>query len=146
MIECAAIQAIVGSRVSVDTQTASSQKMRVSGNLDSHYAPSKPAVLCQSHEEWRRLQAAYPHRVYTLYYSADYTKGLAPGSLERQLSSDPHRYAQELYASLRTADHSTAQIIAIEAPASDIGWTAIGDRLKKSSARGLLLDVLDNTR
>jgi hypothetical protein len=102
--------------------------------------------LCASQQEWRRWHARYPQKVYTLFYSFDYTEGLLPDSLQRQLSSDPHQYAQQLYASLRTADHSEADIIAIEAPLSDNSWSAIRDRLKKSTAKGLVLDTADNTR
>lgn len=142
-ISCSAIQAVIGSTVQCVSGAKSMGSPRVSGGLDSHYAPTKPAVLIEDISALARLKAQHPNQLFTLYYSAQF-KDCEP-SESRRLPATPAAYAQQLYAALREADQSHASILAIEAPPNDVAWSAVSDRLKKATARGLMLDRVEST-
>lgn len=98
---------------SVSTASPETVVPRVSGSLDSHYAPTTPARLVAS-AEFQRLQGQ---------------PGLA---FLPCTPSQPHAYAHALYAQLRALDAQGAKQIVIEAPPHMPGWDGVNDRLKRA--------------
>jgi L-threonylcarbamoyladenylate synthase len=112
---------------------------RASGTLDSHYAPRTPAALVELAELGKTLQrlAAVGQKVTVICHTA------APlANVIGQLALPPTAagYAHELYAALRTADATGADIILIEAPPSSSEWQGINDRLRRAAhdSRGII--------
>lgn len=103
--------------------------IRVSGNLKSHYAPTKPTYLFSNEAELATLTAQFPDTLYVLYFSENYRHQFGYG-----LSREPREYAKALYQALRLADNSDKKAIAIEMPQASPDWAAICDRLGKCSA------------
>ncbi len=106
-------------------------KPRVSGSLASHYAPRTPVELLPRQallERMRSLQANYQQVATLLRGSA------AQDAYGIVLSDDPHAYAHDLYAALRTLDDYAAARILIEAPPDQPQWQAIRDRLQRAAA------------
>jgi L-threonylcarbamoyladenylate synthase len=132
MLDRARLEAVIGP---IDTGPAGDAP-RVSGSLESHYAPETPvAVLeraalldCQARLARRGLVA----RALAL--------GALPAGLHGvALPAEPRGYAHGLYAALRTLDALGADAILVEAVPDAPGWEAIRDRLARASA-GVGLD------
>jgi L-threonylcarbamoyladenylate synthase len=109
-------KAINGSPVDAD-------EIRVSGSLDSHYAPVATVVLDQSPNAGQGFIAmadvATPEGVVRL---------AAPKSDEE--------FARVLYAALRAADEQGLQVVVVDQPAGDGIAIAIRDRLKRAAHSG----------
>jgi L-threonylcarbamoyladenylate synthase len=105
---------------------------RASGTLDSHYAPRTPAALVESAEltETLRQLVAVGQKVAVIRRTVP---PLASVTAQFALSVAPAGYAHELYAALRAADTTGADIILIEAPPSSSEWQGINDRLRRAA-------------
>lgn len=128
MINIDAIKAVLGSNILVKEPTQHSKK--VSGTMQSHYAPHKPTYLFNSIDELEAIIAEHNVNIYGLILSDEYAR-LCEQSYK--MSSIPADYAQALYNALRTADNSNCNIIVIECPQMSKNWAAILDRLKRST-------------
>ena len=108
----------------VDGSVVDEEEIRVSGSLDSHYAPVATVVLDQSPVAGQGFIAmadvATPEGVVRL---------AAPKSDEE--------FARVLYAALRAADEQGLQIVVVAQPAGDGLAIAIRDRLKRAAHSGL---------
>jgi L-threonylcarbamoyladenylate synthase len=114
---------------------------RVSGALDSHYAPRTPVALVDLQQLPLTLQklAAAGRRV-ALIQRASTPFG---GTIDhRILPSFPDGYAHDLYAALRAMDLAGADIILIEAPPETDQWQGINDRLRRAAYHSSR--ILDN--
>lgn len=102
---------------------------KISGNVDSHYAPVTPAYLADNLPE--NLSAA---ALFTLMF--DDTQQVQAEQFNRvNMPMDAVAYAQQLYAVLRQADeyakqHSLAAIC-ITSPPQTADWAAVWDRLNR---------------
>ena len=100
--------------------------LKVSGNLESHYAPRTPLTLMTRAEiESTNLDAIF------LTYSKI---NLPENAKSIKLSQDPKAYAHDLYKSLRQADHAEANRIIVEKPPTGDEWDAINERLAKAAS------------
>jgi L-threonylcarbamoyladenylate synthase len=110
---------VVGDSASVDGLAVEREEIRVSGSLDSHYAPLATVVLDQSPVAGQGFIAmadvATPDGVVRL---------AAPKSSEE--------YARVLYAALRAADDQGIKTVVVEQPQGEGIAIAIRDRLKRS--------------
>jgi L-threonylcarbamoyladenylate synthase len=112
------------------TQGQNAHSPRVSGALESHYAPRTPAVLCaRSKLESALAGDALLAIGHLPVRSVD--DGIA-------LSTKPELFATALYSSLRALDLRGAKRILIEAPPTDSQWDAINDRLRRACADSFL--------
>ena len=105
---------------------------RVSGALDSHYAPRTPVALLDTSriaDVVARL-AAHGKRAALIHYTA-----CADSSLFAQcvMPADADGYAQSLYAALRAMDAEGADFILLEAPPESGEWQGINDRLRRAA-------------
>lgn len=111
---------------------------RVSGALQSHYAPNARVMLLNSEEcelGLQQLRAAS---------STSSIGCLLMKPLKREPSgqeitvvvmpSDAQRYAHDLYARLHDLDQLGCRVIVVERPPQSIEWEAVQDRLKRAAA------------
>jgi len=116
MIEASTGLSVVGVVDSVD--------IRVSGSLDSHYAPAATVVLDQSPVAGQGFIAI-----------ADVATPDGVVRLAAPKSND--EFARVLYAALRAADEQGLQTVVVAQPAGDGIAIAIRDRLKRAAHSGL---------
>lgn len=97
--------------------------IRVSGSLESHYAPTAAVVLDRPAEPGDGLIALALHET--------------PSGVTRLAAPDTHeQYAQQLYAALRAADEAGIHRVVALTPAGDGIAVAIRDRLQRASHPG----------
>ena len=106
------------------------QAPRASGTLAAHYAPRTTLVLVQSTDMEEEIGA--PANVAVLALREP--QGDIRVTSWITGSSDPARYAHDLYANLRTLDASGAKRIVVEAPPQLAGWEAVNDRLARAAS------------
>jgi L-threonylcarbamoyladenylate synthase len=124
----AQIAAVLGAEVELPDAAAP----RVSGALDSHYAPRTPLYLVAAAELPARLAALRGKRLAVLA-RAEAPAGLKDVSWQRAPRTAAG-YAHELYASLRRLDALGCAAILVEAPPSAPEWQGVNDRLKRASS------------
>ena len=125
-ISAEAIAAVIGCLPAAPDAAAP----RVSGALDSHYAPATPVLLLAPDtlaETLNQLLNA-ERRVALIHYSDQ-----APASASVRLPELADAYAHGLYAALRTMDQVGADVILVEAPPSLPAWFGINDRLQRAA-------------
>ena len=102
---------------------------RVSGSLESHYAPTATLRLFDAAQLAARAAQAGPG-------VAVYSRSLLPlpgGVMHRAMPSDPDLVARELFAVLRGLDAAGATQIWVETPPSSPAWEGVRDRLKRAA-------------
>ena len=113
---------VVVDSAAVDGSAVNEEKIRVSGSLDSHYAPVAKVVLDLSPVAGQgfiaRADVATPDGVVRL---------ASPKSDDE--------FARILYAALHAADEQGLKTVVVKQPAGDGIAIAIRDRLKRSSVR-----------
>lgn len=101
---------------------------RVSGSLDSHYAPAADTRLVRSADLERLLEAEPGAGV--LAFRSPPRNWAGPWLT---LPPDAAGAAAGLYAALRELDRQAA-VILVELPPSGSAWTAVRDRLRRAAA------------
>ena len=102
-------------------------EIRVSGSLDSHYAPAAVVVLDQSPTAGQGFIAM-----------ADVVA--AEGVVRLAAPRTHEEFAQVLYAALRAADEQGLATVVVQQPVGDGIAIAIRDRLKRAAHSGLMAD------
>jgi L-threonylcarbamoyladenylate synthase len=108
---------------------------RVSGALDSHYAPATPVVVVDVNklpDAVRQLHAS-GKRVVTIQRERE---GLGGALATRMMPVSPDGYAHDLYAALRAMDHAGGDVIVVEAPPLGQDWAGVNDRLRRAAFNG----------
>ncbi|WP_374357560.1 L-threonylcarbamoyladenylate synthase [Chitinimonas sp.] len=136
-IAAEAIEAVLGMPL-IHHQKPATAQMRVSGLLDSHYAPRTPLLvgplLAIENEAYRRFEAG--QSVALLHHSP--LHGTVCGVDSHQMPLDAAGYARALYATLRQFD--TGQRFAallLETPPDGNDWLAVNDRVKRAASQWL---------
>jgi L-threonylcarbamoyladenylate synthase len=101
--------------------------IRVSGSLDSHYAPVATVVLDQSPTAGQGFIAM-----------ADVVA--ANGVVRLAAPKSHEEFAHDLYAALRAADEQGLATVVVQQPVGDGIAIAIRDRLKRAAHSGLMAD------
>jgi L-threonylcarbamoyladenylate synthase len=145
MITASMIDAVLGTadktsqktlQGNVGSNAPEASTIRVSGHLNSHYAPQTPTVLYQPE-----------HLFYFVQHLLLYGKRLGvisrcdtPALLQNnsrvvwcKLPEDATGYAAQLYATMRQLDGENLQEILIEAVPADEVWWAIINRLERAT-------------
>lgn len=110
---------------------------RVSGSLESHYAPTTPLRLVGESAMVQALDAVRDRGQRVVVFAPVAPAVLGAGASKliwRQASSDPGSYAHELYARLREFDALGCDLILVAAPPVDETWRAVNDRLQRAAA------------
>jgi L-threonylcarbamoyladenylate synthase len=102
-------------------------EIRVSGSLDSHYAPAATVVLDQSPTAGQGFIAM-----------ADVVA--VEGVVRLAAPTTNEEFAQVLYAALRAADEQGLSTVVVQQPVGDGIAIAIRDRLKRAAHSGLVAD------
>ena len=122
-VTVAMIEQSTGLSVSIDGKAVDSPVIRVSGSLDSHYAPVATVVLDQSPVAGQGFIAM-----------ADVA---TPDGVVRLAAPKTHdEFARVLYAALRSADEQKLQTVVVSQPKGDGIAIAIRDRLKRAAHSG----------
>jgi L-threonylcarbamoyladenylate synthase len=126
-----AIAAVIGRLPSMPDQGAP----RVSGSLQSHYAPRSPVALVPSADWADTLQAlrARGRVVAMISYGTLPPEGHAERAEAVSLPGEPAGYAHGLYAALRELDVIGADIILVQAPPRAAAWSGVWDRLQRAA-------------
>jgi len=114
----------MGDSAAADGSVVDEEQIRVSGSLDSHYAPAATVVLDQS-----------PGAGQGFIAMADVATPDGVVRLAAPKSND--EFARVLYAALRAADEQGLQTVVVAQPAGDGIAIAIRDRLKRAAHSGL---------
>jgi L-threonylcarbamoyladenylate synthase len=121
------LERVLGRPVEVRTQG----KVRVSGTLESHYAPRAGVVLTepQALEATVRQALADGQTVAVLSPSSPQL-----GVTWRELPAVPEQAAQVLYARLREVDELGASLVVVSLPSPEGLGQAVRDRLRRAAA------------
>lgn len=106
---------------------------RAPGMLEAHYAPSAAVRLLELPALRQALETCQQQGQTGV---AVYSRTLSPrvGSLDRLMPVDASEAAHELFAVLRALDDAGAKQIWIEAPAQEVAWDGVRDRLMRAAA------------
>ena len=115
---------VVGGSAAVSGGSVDEEEIRVSGSLDSHYAPVATVVLDESPVAGQGFIAM-----------ADVATPEGVVRLAAPKTDD--EFARVLYAALRAADEQGLQTVVVAQPAGDGIAIAIRDRLKRAAHSGL---------
>lgn len=133
-ISRAAIEAVLGAPIEHHTDQASAQQ-RVSGLLDSHYAPRTPlitgslAAILQMASETQHSGKKVVLLVQEQQADLSYP--------QQKMPAEPIAYAQTIYATLRTLDKQGFDLLLLETPPQGAEWLAIHDRLNRAAQQKL---------
>ncbi len=122
----------IARELGVPPQAADAAAPRVSGALDSHYAPATPVILVDVAHVTAALQkiAAAGRRVVLIQRAS---QRFASTIETRMMPADPLGYAHDLYAALREMDLTGNDIILVEMPPQTVEWSGVNDRLRRAS-------------
>jgi L-threonylcarbamoyladenylate synthase len=109
---------------------------RVSGSLESHYAPHTILRVLPKVEINQQIQAMLQQKpeaqmAAVLFHAANY-----PNTLVRVASNNAQQYAHDLYATLNDLDQHGFHVIFLESPPRTPEWEAVNDRLQRASQQG----------
>jgi L-threonylcarbamoyladenylate synthase len=119
-----------------DVQAAHPTVPRVSGSLQSHYAPRAlarlvaPGALARAAQ--KIIQTQPGQHIIGLWRSTVVTP--ITGVEIWPMPEDPEAYARVLYCCLHDADAAGADVLLIESPPPDSRWEAVADRLMRACA------------
>ncbi|TAG47666.1 MAG: threonylcarbamoyl-AMP synthase [Betaproteobacteria bacterium] len=125
------IEQLLGVRLSSVEPT---EAPRVSGSLDSHYAPRTKTLMLVTEALNLFLDAARDagKRVGLIHYSSQ----LSTKRVKQRVTLDGNnaqQFEHDIYAKLRMLDDAALDLIVIEAPPTDGHWDAVNDRLRRAS-------------
>ena len=110
--------------------------IRVSGSLNSHYAPLTPLEVWPDTSLWKRsaeIETLGLHSI-LLGWSAEFlTKGKNRNFMCFPMPNEPTAYGSQLYATLRRFDNGQYDRLLLEAPPNNPDWLAVLDRLQRAS-------------
>lgn len=107
---------------------------RVSGSLESHYAPITPLQLVAECDADAAARAVLAAGGSVIVYSPQPATTGHPRLTWHPAVTDPARYARELYARLREFDALQRDAILVVRPPSTEAWRAVLDRLTRAAA------------
>ena len=139
-ISAAQIAAVLGG-VHAGAAKADSATPRVSGSLDSHYAPQTEMVLVPSDvfDDFVMAKLEQGAVLGTLRFTDVFAIGAnagAPSDKDLRVAKNAKSYAHDLYANLRKLDHAHCDLIAVETPPEGTEWAGVWDRLSRGAYRG----------
>ncbi len=131
LLQRARIEAVLGMQL----REPDVQSPRVSGSLQSHYAPEAKLRL-MSTEQLRDALALLAGHASDLKLAVYSRSGIRAGRgiEQRRMPDDPAAAAHELFAALRDFDARRVQIIWVEQPPMSVEWEGVRDRLQRAAA------------
>ncbi len=133
-ISRAAIEAVLGKAIEHHTNQASAQQ-RVSGLLDSHYAPRTPLITGSLNQILQMAsEVAHKGQKVVLLVQQKQPNLSLP---QQEMPAQAALYAQQIYALLRALDQQNFDILLLETPPQGAEWLAIHDRLNRAAQQNL---------
>ncbi|MDZ4730280.1 MAG: L-threonylcarbamoyladenylate synthase [Xanthomonadales bacterium] len=129
MLSRAAIEEVLGTALDRDNSSAP----RVSGSLESHYAPRTPVRWLSADAILKALKHEAGRLATGVIALEDQPVDAMAAAQWRNLSADPDAYAHELYAQLRELDALKLDLILLEIPPDTAEWEAVRDRLQRAA-------------
>ncbi|MDP2795015.1 MAG: L-threonylcarbamoyladenylate synthase [Sulfurisoma sp.] len=130
MIGVDAIAAVIGQAPAA----ARGDSPRVSGSLESHYAPRTPLELVSSDGLVFAVRNAIVKRERTAFL-ASMAQPIHHELISWRLApTEPEPFARALYASLRELDALGCARIVVQAPPATPGWLPVLDRLRRAAS------------
>lgn len=128
-ISAAQIAEVLGQLPSLPDRAAP----RVSGSLDAHYAPRTPLALVDTEQlpELMQRLALQGRRFALMHYSE--VAAQSGAAVRLPLSAEPSAFAHALYATLRTLDAKSCELILVEQPPQTEHWQGVNDRLRRAA-------------
>lgn len=133
-IAAEAIEDLLGCKLQHHQSTASA-KLRVSGLLDSHYAPRTPLLVGTLAQVQDEAEARAGARVAILQWSP--IAAASTAAYQHAMPARAEHYAQLLYATLRQLDHGQFDVLLLELPPQTPEWLAVNDRLRRAASAHL---------
>lgn len=131
------IKRVVGKRLA----EASASSPRVSGSLESHYAPAAGVEIHSDETAISRAieLAASGKKVgviahFRFLYGIPMESMMSQAILPLPIDTKPQGFARDLYATLRLADANSCDVVIVVPPPEKGIGVAIADRLRKSAA------------
>lgn len=118
----AMLQKVLGLEIGLNETYPSELSIRVSGSLESHYAPIAKVVLDQIPQVGQG-------------FIAGSETGTPKGVIRLASPENNEDFARVLYASLRAADEKELDLIVVQQPKGEGIATAIRDRLRRAANR-----------
>lgn len=130
-----AIERVLGKSLSLPLGTAS-DALRISGNLDKHYAPDARLLLFNAQT---LTNSVLPDGTLIVGWSPAFLQQARLHASERgctlvECKNEPGWMAQNLYCLLRQADDEQRACVVFEAPPAVASWAGVADRLKRASS------------
>lgn len=107
---------------------------RVSGSLESHYAPQTPLRLVAAEDLAIVARQALDDGLRVVVLAAAGASLSDPRLLWQTASADPASFAHDLYARLREFDAMACDRILVATPPAGEAWRAVTDRLVRAAA------------
>ncbi len=107
---------------------------RVSGSLETHYAPQTPLRLVAAHDLAEAVRKARGKGLRVAVLAAGQAASGDERLTWRMAAADPEHFAHDLYARLRELDALGVDLILVAAPPGDERWRAVADRLNRAAA------------
>jgi L-threonylcarbamoyladenylate synthase len=113
---------------------ASHDAPRVSGSLDSHYAPRKKTLMLAGDALDIFLDAARDagKRVGLIHHSQRFANKRVKERVHLD-GANAQKFEHDIYAKLRALDDSSVDLIVIETPPNAADWDAVNDRLRRAT-------------
>lgn len=108
---------------------------RVSGSLESHYAPTTTTRLLDVEDLPAAITSLAANRKRIGLYARRLPIMSGRSVYWRQMAVTPEGVAHELYSMLRDLDTLSLDEILVERPPAGVEWTAVRDRLQRATAR-----------
>ncbi len=115
---------------------------RVSGALESHYAPTKPVMLVPALMMTEALTRYSHQSIAVLSFEPQPDTLPTLPNIAHWITATPNEadYARHLYAWLHALDHTEADVIWIEWSVQDM-WPGVADRLQRAASGILSTDM-----
>ena len=107
---------------------------RVSGSLESHYAPRARLRLMTARELQAALDVLGPDARHLAVFHRSPLRISSPHVRTLRMADDAHAAAHTLFAALRTLDTPDTRLIWVEQPPDGPLWAGVLDRLSRAAA------------
>jgi L-threonylcarbamoyladenylate synthase len=131
-IRTSEIERVIGARLGVAEDAIAPP--RVSGSLDSHYAPRKKTLMLAGDALDIFLDASRDagKHVGLIHHSSRFAAKRVKERVTLN-GNDAAQFEHDIYSKLRALDESAIDLIVIETPPSTADWDAVNDRLKRAT-------------
>jgi len=134
-ITASQISEVVGYPIDIIASSVLANAPRVSGMLESHYAPTTPLKIMTLENLLATIQTKLADQKNIAVLARTELPIKNNYIIYFKMPMSAENYAQQLYATMREADAKHCDVILVEALPEQEAWIAIRDRLQKAAAK-----------